>query len=171
MKTGQFIKPLQRLYKRRVDSSVLLFLAAVAAVIIANIPSVSGLYNQLLQYPIMVQIGEFNIFSHAGETMTLLDFTNDVLMVLFFLQVGLEIKQEGLVGELSTLRRAVFPVVGAIGGMIMPVLFFLLVCHEAPASNGMAIPMATDMPLLLPFFPYWGNAFPPLSKPFWHRWQ
>ena len=97
MKTGQLIKPLQRLYKRRVDSSVLLFLAAVAAVIIANIPSVSGLYNQLLQYPIMVQIGEFNIFSHAGETMTLLDFTNDVLMVLFFLQVGLEIKQEGLV--------------------------------------------------------------------------
>ena len=166
MKTGQFIKPLQRLYKRRVDSSVLLFLAAVAAVIIANIPSVSGLYNQLLQYPIMVQIGEFNIFSHAGETMTLLDFTNDVLMVLFFLQVGLEIKQEGLVGELSTLRRAVFPVVGAIGGMIMPVLFFLLVCHEAPASNGMAIPMATDIAFALAVLSLLGKRVPSSLKAF-----
>ena len=166
MKTGQFIKPLQRLYKRRVDSSVLLFLAAVAAVIIANIPSVSGLYNQLLQYPIMVQIGEFNIFSHAGETMTLLDFTNDVLMVLFFLQVGLEIKQEGLVGELSTLRRAVFPVVGAIGGMIMPVLFFLLVCHEAPASKGMAIPMATDIAFALAVLSLLGKRVPSSLKAF-----
>lgn len=166
MKTGQLIKPLQRLYKRRVDSSVLLFLAAVAAVIIANIPSVSGLYNQLLQYPIMVQIGEFNIFSHAGETMTLLDFTNDVLMVLFFLQVGLEIKQEGLVGELSTVRRAVFPVIGAMGGMIMPVLFFLLVCHQAPASNGMAIPMSTDIAFALAVLSLLGKRVPSSLKAF-----
>jgi len=98
--------------------------------------------------------------------MTLLDFTNDVLMVLFFLQVGLEIKQEGLVGELSTLRRAVFPVVGAIGGMIMPVLFFLLVCHEAPASNGMAIPMATDIAFALAVLSLLGKRVPSSLKAF-----
>lgn len=166
MKTGYLIRPLQRLYKRRVDSSVLLFLAAVAAIVIANIPSLGSLYNQLLQYPIMVQIGELNIFSHHGETMSLLTFVNDVLMVLFFLQVGLEIKQEGLVGELSTLRRAVFPVVGALGGMLFPVLFFLLVCHDAPAREGMAIPMATDIAFALAVLSLLGERVPPSLKAF-----
>lgn len=166
MKREQLIKPLQRLYRRRVDSSALLFLAAVVAVFVANIPPLSGLYHQVLQFPVMIQIGEVNIFSHHGETMNLLTFTNDVLMVLFFLQVGLEIKQEGLVGELSTLKRAIFPVVGAVGGMVIPVLLFFLVCHEAPARDGMAIPMATDIAFALAVLSLLGKRVPTSLKAF-----
>ena len=64
-------------------------------------------------------------------------------MVIFFLAVGLEIKQEILVGELSSFKKAMLPIVGAIGGMIVPVLFFLLVVHEGPGARGAAMQSRT----------------------------
>lgn len=165
MNSGKLITPLKNLISRRLDSSVLLFIASLAAVLIANSPF-STVYQSFINYPIFVQIGNFELFSHHGQTMTLLSFVNDVLMVLFFLQVGLEIKQEGLVGELSSTRRAIFPVVGALGGMIVPVLVFFLFCHTEPASRGMAIPMATDIAFALAVLSSLGSRVPSALKTF-----
>ena len=78
--------------------------------------------------------------------MTLMQVINDFLMAIFFLSVGLEIKREILVGELSSLKKALLPIIGACGGMIVPVLIFWLVCPGDPQmQKGLAIPMATDI--------------------------
>ncbi len=68
--------------------------------------------------------------------MSFLLFANDVLMVFFFFVVGLDIKQQLLVGELSSVKKAMMPVVGAIGGMIVPILLFLLIAPSGDASRG-----------------------------------
>ena len=143
-KSRSFIVPIQHFLSRKTNATVLLFVMAVLAAIIANTPLAEG-YSHLLAYPVTLQVGPFNIFSHNGETMDLLTFANDVLMVLFFLNVGLEIKREGLVGELSSFRKAMFPVTAACGGMLFPVLVYLTICHTEPMSHGSAIPMATDI--------------------------
>jgi NhaA family Na+:H+ antiporter len=71
---------------------------------------------------------------------------NDFLMAIFFLSVGLEIKREILVGELSSLKKALLPIIGACGGMLVPVLLFWLFCPgDAAMQRGLAIPMATDI--------------------------
>ena len=78
--------------------------------------------------------------------MTLGQFINDFLMAIFFLSVGLEIKREIRVGELSTKEKALLPIIGACGGMIVPVLIFWLACpSDALLQRGLAIPMATDI--------------------------
>ena len=78
--------------------------------------------------------------------MSVMEVINDFLMAIFFLSVGLEIKREILVGELSTAKKAMLPIIGACGGMIIPVLLFWLFCPDDPVmSRGLAIPMATDI--------------------------
>ena len=78
--------------------------------------------------------------------MSLIEVINDFLMAIFFLSVGLEIKREILVGELSSLKKALLPIIGACGGMIVPVLVFWLACpSDADMQRGLAIPMATDI--------------------------
>ena len=93
-----------------------------------------------------ISIGNFNLFSHGGHSMTVMEVINDFLMAIFVLSVGLEIKREILVGELSSLKKAMLPIIGACGGMIVPVLVFFLLCPEdVVAQRGLAIPMATDI--------------------------
>jgi NhaA family Na+:H+ antiporter len=93
-----------------------------------------------------ISIGNFNLFSHGGHSMNVIEVINDFLMAIFFLSVGLEIKREILVGELSSMKKAMLPIIGACGGMIVPVLVFFLLCPEdAVAQRGLAIPMATDI--------------------------
>ena len=93
-----------------------------------------------------ISIGNFNLFSHGGHSMSVMEVINDFLMAIFFLSVGLEIKREILVGELSSLKKAMLPIIGACGGMVVPVLVFFLLCPEdVVAQRGLAIPMATDI--------------------------
>ena len=93
-----------------------------------------------------ISVGSFNLFSHGGHSMSLIEVINDFLMAIFFLSVGLEIKREILVGELSSLKKAMLPIIGACGGMIVPVLVFYLLCpDDVIAQRGLAIPMATDI--------------------------
>lgn len=117
----------------------------VLALIIANLPGINNFYFDFWQQPVRLQVGDFNIFSHAGHPMSMLAFINDALMAVFFFSIGLEIKREILVGELSSFRQALLPIVGAIGGMIMPVVVFMLFSHGTVAMKGAAIPMATDI--------------------------
>ena len=127
---------------------MLLFLATIIAVAIANSPW-STSYEDFLRYPVQVIIGSIELFRHMGHTMTISQVVNDALMAIFFFLVGLEIKQELLVGELSSPKKAILPVIAALGGMIFPVLFFLGVTPNHPESLGAAIPMATDIAFAL----------------------
>lgn len=95
--------------------------ATVLALIVANLPGISDLYNDFWNQEVRLQVGSFNIFSHAGHPMSMLQFINDALMAIFFFTIGLEIKREVLVGELSSFKQALLPIIAAIGGMIVPV--------------------------------------------------
>lgn len=137
--------PFISMLRKYVSSSVLLVIATVAALIIANSPW-GDAYRDFWNLPVSVSLGDFNVFSHNGHAMTLGEFINDYLMAIFFLSVGLEIKREVLCGELSSMKKALAPVIGACGGMIVPVIVFFLVCPKDPIlERGMAIPMATDI--------------------------
>lgn len=131
--------------KKYVTSSGLLIAFSLFALIWANSP-LKELYFDILNLPVSVSLGHYNIFSHGGHAMSLIAVINDFLMALFFLSVGLEIKREILVGELSSRQKAMLPIIGACGGMLVPVLLFWLVCpQDADMLRGMAIPMATDI--------------------------
>ena len=129
-----------------VNSSVVLIFFTILALVCANIPAVKEWYFALWQNPVSLSIGEFNFFSHGGHPITLGQMINDFLMAIFFLSVGLEIKREIKVGELSSMDKALLPIIGACGGMLIPVLVFYLACPaDAEMQRGMAIPMATDI--------------------------
>jgi len=153
------LKPLQRFATQKPNASLLLFLATILAMVLANSPW-AHFYHQLLSYPVGLQFVDFRPFDHHGETMPMLSFVNDALMAVFFFLVGLEIKQEILIGELSSFRKAMLPVIAACGGMIVPVLFYLLVCHTSPEMRGAAIPMATDIAFALAVLGLLGKRVP-----------
>ena len=149
------------LIRRYVSASVLLIIATVLALIFANLPATRDLYAWLWQQPVSLSIGSFNLFSHGGHTLTLMDFINDFLMFFFFLSVGLEIKREVLCGELSSSQKALLPVIGACGGMLMPVIVFFCVCLGHPLmERGCAIPMATDIAFSLGVLSMFGKRVP-----------
>lgn len=132
--------------KFHVSASVVLITCTILALIAANIPGVKEEYFKLWEFPVSLSIGNFNFFSHGGHPITLGQMINDFLMAIFFLSVGLEIKREIKVGELSSMDKALLPIIAACGGMLIPVFIFFLVCpSEAIMQRGMAIPMATDI--------------------------
>ena len=133
-------------FKRHVNSSMVLIFFTILALICANIPGVKEWYFSLWQNPVTLSVGEFNFFSHNGHALSLGQMINDFLMAIFFLSVGLEIKREIRVGELSSMDKAMLPIIGACGGMLIPVVIFYLVCPADTAmQRGLAIPMATDI--------------------------
>lgn len=150
---------LRRVTALRPNPTVLLFLATIVAVCIANSPWRDS-YELLLHYPVQVIVGGVELFRHLGHTMTVSQVVNDALMAIFFFLVGLEIKQELLVGELASPQKALLPVIGAFGGMIFPVLFFLAIAPEHPQSIGAAIPMATDIAFALAVLASLGDRVP-----------
>ncbi len=131
--------------KRYVTTSAVLIVFAALALIAANSP-LKDEYFEFWSMPVHLSIGDFNFFEHNGHPMALMHVINDFFMALFFLSVGLEIKREILVGELSTKQKAMLPIIGACGGMLVPVLLFWLTCpNDADMLRGVAIPMATDI--------------------------
>lgn len=132
--------------KKHVSSSIVLIFFTVLALICANTPGVKDWYFALWQNPVGLSFGEFNFFSHSGQALTFGQLINDLLMAIFFLSIGLEIKREIREGELSTWNKALLPIIGALGGMIVPVLIFFIFCPSDPLmQRGLAIPMATDI--------------------------
>ena len=133
-------------FKKHVTASVVLIFFTVLALVIANVPNVKDWYFSIWDNTVSLSIGEFNFFSHGGHAITLGQMINDFLMAIFFLSVGLEIKREIKVGELSSMDKALLPIIAACGGMLVPVLIFYLACpSDALMQRGMAIPMATDI--------------------------
>lgn len=143
-----------------IAASILLFITAIAAAVIAN-SSVAPIYQEFLAHELHLRIGTFNLLSHGGQNLTMLEFINDGLMTIFFLLVGLEIKRELLVGELSSFRKAVLPFIAACGGMLLPVLIYALVASPgSEGGQGLAIPMATDIAFSLGVLSLLGSRVP-----------
>ena len=143
-----------------ITASILLFVTAIAAAVIANSP-VAPVYQEFLSHELHFRIGGFNLLSHAGHNLTMIEFINDGLMTIFFLMVGLEIKRELLVGELSSFRKAALPFIAACGGMVVPVVIYSMICAPGTeGGQGLAIPMATDIAFSLGVLSLLGKRVP-----------
>ena len=158
-KIGKLSFSFQRATHYHINGGILLMGIVLLAMLVANSPW-SEAYMKFWNKEVYLQIGDFNIFNHHGAPMTLMTFINDVLMTIFFFSVGLEIKREILVGELSSFRKALLPIVAACGGMILPVIIYFTMTHGTPAENGLAIPMATDIAFSLGVLSLFGKRVP-----------
>lgn len=150
----------KKIFKQYANGGNMLMIATVLALLVVNLPFSTEFYNSLWTHEVALQIGSFNLFSHHGEPMSVMAFINDALMAIFFFSVGLEIKREVLVGELHSVRKALLPIIGACGGMIVPVVIFYLLAKGTDYVNGCAIPMATDIAFSLGVLAMLGNRVP-----------
>ncbi len=151
---------LRRVFRHEAASGVVLMLTSALALVLANSP-LARFYDLLLSVHASVRIGDF------GIDKPLLLWTNDGLMAIFFLLVGLEIKRELLEGELSDRSRAALPAAAAIGGMIIPALIYLGISWNTPgAVSGWAIPSATDIAFSLGVMALLGSRVPASLKLF-----
>jgi len=150
----------QEFIKLETSGGVVLMIAAIFAMIIANTP-LSAIYDLILGTYIKVGIGNFEIAKPA------ILWINDGLMAIFFFLVGLEIKREVLAGELSSFDKAILPIMAAIGGMAVPGIIFAIVNWGTPENlNGWAIPTATDIAFALGILALIGSRAPIALKIF-----
>jgi len=136
------IRPLYKALGHGAATGIVLFMATIAALVLANSSWGSEWYHHFLENKLTISYND-NEFS-----MDFHHFINDGLMAIFFFLVGLEIKQEFLLGQLSTWRQASLPIGAALGGMVFPALLFLLFTAGDDA-HGWGIPMATDIAFTL----------------------
>jgi Na+:H+ antiporter, NhaA family len=151
---------IRQFLKLEAASGVLLIIAAVLALIMANTP-LQGIYQQFLNIPVAVKISALNIDK------PFLLWINDGLMAIFFLVVGLEVKRELIEGSLAGRDKAIFPAVAAIGGMLLPALVYLFFnVNDEIARQGWAIPAATDIAFALGIMALLGKRVPTELKVF-----
>lgn len=151
-----------RFFALEAIGGILLLVFTIFSLIIANVPALSFIH-EFFNTELSINLGEyFNL------SMTLAHWINDGLMVLFFFTVGLEIKREIIVGELSSFKQASLPIMAAIGGMIVPALIYSLCNTAAPGQegNGWGIPMATDIAFAIGIISLLGKRAPMSLKIF-----
>jgi NhaA family Na+:H+ antiporter len=154
------IRRIKAFFEFEAAGGIVLALAAVAAMIIANSP-LNVWYEGFIHAPVAIQIGEFAIAKDAHH------WINDGLMAVFFFLVGLELKREVLIGELSNVKQIILPAGAALGGMIMPAIVYLLFNYNEPEFwKGWAIPAATDIAFALGILSLLGNRVPNSLKVF-----
>ncbi len=149
----RLLRPLRIFARHKLAGAALLLGAAAAAVVWANSPW-RGSYGGLLATPLTVGFGALALQK------PLLLWINDGVMGIFFFLVGLEIKREVLAGELSSVRQAAFPILAAVGGMVVPAALFAAVNPGGPAAGGWGIPMATDIAFALGIMALLGDRVP-----------
>ena len=159
LKIGKRSFSFQRAAHYHINGGIMLMGVVLLAMLVANSP-LSEAYTNFWNKEVYLQVGDFNLFSHNGHPMTLMAFINDVLMTIFFFSVGLEIKREILVGELSSIRQALLPIIAACGGMIVPVILYYFMTAGTNAEGGLAIPMATDIAFSLGVLSLFGKRVP-----------
>ena len=155
------MKHLHRFFSSDASGGIILIIAAILAMIMANSGATSGWYHDFLETPVQLRVGSLEI----NKNMLL--WINDALMAVFFLLVGLEVKRELIQGSLASLRQAAFPVIAAIGGMIVPALLYLAFNYADPITReGWAIPAATDIAFALGVLALLGSRVPLALKIF-----
>ena len=158
-------RPVRKFLGIEASSGILLVIAALVALIWANSPW-SNSYNDLWNTEITFSFGDSILLEHHGHPITLGQFVNDVLMVLFFFVVGLEIKREMVTGHLKKFRDALLPMIAAIGGMVVPAAIFFAFNSSGEASDGWGIPMATDIAFAIGVVSLLGPRVPSAMKVF-----
>ena len=153
-------KPFKEFFKLEASSGIMLLIAAILALVISN-GSYSDEYFSILKKYITLGTDSF------GLKLSVLHWINDVLMAIFFFFVSLEIKREFLQGELSNPKQALLPIIGAIGGMVVPALFYIFINYsDSTTLNGWAIPSATDIAFSLGVLSLLGKRVPISLKVF-----
>lgn len=147
------LTPLEEFIHRQTTSGILLMFCAIAALYIAN-SDWNEAYHHLLQMKLTVGVEGFQISKSIHH------WINDGLMALFFFVVGLELKREILVGELADAQQALFPIIAAIGGMLVPVAIYLAINPAGHTLDGWGIPMATDIAFALGTLALLGDRIP-----------
>ncbi|PVZ20087.1 MULTISPECIES: Na+/H+ antiporter NhaA [unclassified Pseudomonas] len=151
---------LSRFFQMEAASGLMLIAAAALALCINNSP-LAGFYQSFLEAPVQLRLGPLNIDKPA------LLWINDLLMALFFLLIGLEIKREVLQGQLSNVSQVALPGTAAVGGMLVPALIYVALNREDPAAlAGWAIPTATDIAFALGVLALLGKRVPASLKLF-----
>jgi len=153
MTENSILSPIQKFIKAESFSGVLLFFAAVFALIMANSP-LSDIYQSIWQFEFGIKSDNFQLIK------PLILWINDGLMAIFFFLIGLEIKREVLIGELNTIKKASLPIFAAIGGMIVPPLIYLILNDNPATIEGWGISMATDIAFTLAILRLIGNKVP-----------
>ena len=153
-------KPFKWFFKLEAASGLVLLFAAIIALIISN-SELSSLYFSTLDKYLFLGINEF------GIKLSVIHWINDALMAIFFFFVTLEIKREFLQGELSNIKQALLPIIGAVGGMLVPALIYIFINYGDPKTlNGWAIPSATDIAFSLGVLSLLGKRVPLSLKVF-----
>ena len=134
----KILTPFERFFSLQASTGIVLLFAALLALFWANSPW-SQIYYKILHYPLGIHVGGFSL------SYSLHHWVNDALMVIFFFVVGLEIKRELSIGELSTPKKAALPIFAALGGMLVPALLYLFFNVQGDTRIGWGIPMATDI--------------------------
>jgi NhaA family Na+:H+ antiporter len=148
------IRRVKAFFRFEAAGGIILALAAIAAMIIANTP-LNIWYESFIHAPVAIRIGNFEIAKDASH------WINDGLMAVFFFLVGLELKREVLVGELSNMKQIILPAGAAVGGMVAPAIVYVLFnYHEPEYLKGWAIPAATDIAFALGILSLLGNRVP-----------
>ena len=157
-----------RLSKQPWFQGILLMTCVVVAMLLANLPATGHLYHSLLETRLQI-----HLYSEDGAVnwlfprdMTVEKFINDILMVIFFFAVGLEIRREIAYGELSSPKKALLPVIAAFGGVIAPALIYTVINHGTAAASGWGIPTATDIAFAVCILSVLGDKVPVSLKVF-----
>ena len=147
-------KPFKWFFQLEAASGLVLLIAAIIALIISN-SNYSELYFYTLKQYLFIGVNNF------GLKLSVHHWINDALMAVFFFFVTLEIKREFIQGELSNLKKALLPIIAAIGGMVVPALFYIVINYNnAETLNGWAIPSATDIAFSLGILSLLGSRVP-----------
>ena len=155
-----FSKPFNWFFKLEAASGLVLLFAAIIALIISN-SGLADLYFSTLNEYLFIGINNF------GLKLSVIHWINDALMAIFFFFVTLEIKREFLQGELSSKKQAILPIVGAVGGMLVPALIYIIINFNTPNTlNGWAIPSATDIAFSIGILSLLGSRVPLSLKVF-----
>jgi Na+:H+ antiporter, NhaA family len=155
----RIVRPFQDFAHKQSSGGILLIAATVVALLWANSPWGES-YAALWQTKLTVGLGEFSL------SKDLTHWINDALMAVFFLVVGLEIKRELLVGELSSVRSAALPIAAAVGGAVVPALIYIAINAGTEGAAGWGIPMATDIAFALGVLALLGERAPVALKVF-----
>ena len=147
-------------------SGVLLMFSVVVAMLLANLPFTKEAYHSFLETTLAISIKSHNFEWVFPKEMTVEKFINDILMVVFFFCVGLEIKREIVCGELSNVKKAMLPVIAAVGGMLVPAVIYTCFNAGTAAGSGWGIPTATDIAFAIGIMSMLGNRVPVSLKIF-----